>query len=265
MSETLVLKYGGNAMNDSAAANFAQTIAALVATGNRVVVVHGGGPQISQMLDKLGIDSEFRHGLRVTSPAAMQVVQMVLTGQVQREVVAALRSAGVNALGISGEDGLLTARQHRPVIDGQEVDLGLVGEVTAVNPASLNDLLEAGYTPVVSGLGADTTGQIYNVNADISAGAIAGALQADRYIVLTDVDGVYRNWPDRESLIETMSLDDAKALAPTLDAGMLPKMRGCIDAISAGATAGYILNADTNAQTLVSILDGERVGTVITQ
>ena len=265
MSETLVIKYGGNAMSDSAAHNFAQVMASLVDAGNRVVVVHGGGPQINKMLETLGIESEFRHGLRITSPDAMSAVRTVLVGQVQREVVAALRAAGVNAIGISGEDGLLTAVQHRPCIDGHDVDLGLVGEISSVDPTILNDLLDSGYTPVVSGLGADETGQVYNVNADISAGAIAGALRANRYIVLTDVDGVYRNWPDRDSLIESMKLTDATDLAPTLDAGMLPKMRGCIDALNGGASASYIVNADTKPEILISITQGERVGTVITQ
>lgn len=265
MSQTLVIKYGGNAMNDSAADNFAQTIAALVKTGNRVVVVHGGGPQISQMLDKLGIDSEFRHGLRVTSPDAMQIVRTVLTGQVQRELVSALRAVGLKAIGISGEDGLLTARHHHPLINGEKIDLGLVGEVASVDPTLLQYLLGGGYTPVVTGLGADTNGQIYNVNADIAAGAIAGALKASSYIVLTDVDGVYRNWPERGSLIDTLTLAEALQLAPVLDSGMRPKMQGCIDALAGGAKVSHIVNANSTAPELISLLNGARVGTVITQ
>lgn len=266
MTETVVIKYGGNAMSgESGLRHFAESVAALLDTGVEVVVVHGGGPQINQGLARVGIESEFRHGLRVTSPAAMQVVRAVLVGVVQREVVNALISAGVNAIGVAGDEGLLIAEKHQPIVDGVPVDLGLVGRVTHVNAKPLTELLAAGYTPVVTGVGKDESGQCYNVNADVAAGALAGVLQADRYVVLTDVDGVYRNWPDKESLIEQLSLTQAQALLPKLDAGMLPKMQGCLDALANGAGETQIINADIDQAGFVSAAKGTRVGTLITK
>jgi acetylglutamate kinase len=266
MSETVVIKYGGNAMSgESGLRHFAESVAALIDTGVQVVVVHGGGPQINQGLAQAGIESEFRHGLRVTSPAAMQVVRAVLVSEVQRDVVNALVSAGVNAIGVAGDEGLLMAQKHQPIVDGVAVDLGLVGRVTRVNLKPLADLLAAGYTPVVTGVAKDELGQCYNVNADVAAGAVAGALQADRYVVLTDVDGVYRSWPDKQSLIEQLTLTEAQALLSKLDAGMLPKMQGCLDALVNGAGETQIINADIDQARFVSAAKGTRVGTLITK
>jgi acetylglutamate kinase len=266
MSETVVIKYGGNAMSgESGLRHFAESVAALIDTGVQVVVVHGGGPQINQGLAQAGIESEFRHGLRATSPAAMQVVRSVLVNEVQRDVVCALVSAGLNAIGVAGDEGLLVAEQHQPIVDGVAVDLGLVGRVTRVNVKPLADLLAAGYTPVVTGVGKDEAGQCYNVNADVAAGALAGALQADRYVVLTDVDGIYRSWPDRQSLIEQLTLTEAQGLLQKLDAGMLPKMQGCLDALANGASETQIINADIDQASFVSAAKGTRVGTLITK
>jgi acetylglutamate kinase len=266
MSETVVIKHGGNAISgESGLRHFAESVAALLATGVQVVVVHGGGPQINQGLTQAGLESEFRHGLRVTSPAAMRIVRSVLVNQVQRYVVNALISAGVNAIGVAGDEGLLMAEKHQPIVEGVAVDLGLVGRVTRVHAKPLIELLAAGYTPVVTGVAKDESGQCYNVNADVAAGALAGALQADRYVVLTDVDGVYGDWPDKQSLIEQLTLTQAEALLPTLDAGMLPKMQGCLDALVNGAGETQIINADIDQARFVSAAKGTRVGTLITK
>jgi acetylglutamate kinase len=217
---TMVIKYGGNAMvNDELRRAFAEDVVFLHHVGIHPVVVHGGGPQINSMLARLGIESEFKGGLRVTTPEAMDVVRMVLTGQVGRELVGLINSHGPYAVGMSGEDGgLLRAVRTGTVIDGEEVDLGLVGEVVGVNPEGILDILAAGRIPVIStvapeieddgsgaadqrGERAQTTGQVLIVNADTAAAALAEALGASKLVILTDVEGLYANWPDRSSLI----------------------------------------------------------------
>ena len=198
-----MVKYGGNAMTDPDLKKaFAEDIAFLRFAGFKPVVVHGGGPQISQMLDRLGIESEFRGGLRVTTPEAMDVVRMVLVGQVQRELVGLINEHGPLAVGLSGEDaGLFTAEATNTIVDGEEVDLGLVGEVAQVRPESVLDLIEAGRIPVVSSVAPDVDGIVHNVNADSAAAALAVALGAEKLLVLTDVEGLYLDWPDPEEVI----------------------------------------------------------------
>ena len=219
---TIVIKYGGNAMiNDELRQAFAEDIVFLHHVGVHPVVVHGGGPQISALLDRLGIESEFKGGLRVTTPEAMDAVRMVLTGQVGRELVGLVNSHGPYAVGLSGEDGgLLQAVRTGTVIDGEEVDLGLVGEVVGVNPGAILDLIEAGRIPVISTvapeIGADgsPTGQVLNVNADTAAAALAVALGASRLVVLTDVEGLYANWPDKSSLISALTAGELREMLP---------------------------------------------------
>ena len=213
-----MVKYGGNAMTDDTLKRaFAEDIAFLRFAGFKPVVVHGGGPQISAMLDRLGIESEFRGGLRVTTPEAMDVVRMVLVGQVQRELVGLINEHGPLAVGLSGEDaGLFTAKRTNTIVDGEEVDLGLVGEVAHVRPEAVLDLVEAGRIPVISSVAPDEDGVVHNVNADTAAAALAVALGAEKLLVLTDVEGLYRDWPDSDDVISEISPESLAELMPTL-------------------------------------------------
>ena len=214
----VVVKYGGNAMIDEDLKRaFAEDMVFLRQVGLKPVVVHGGGPQINAMLDRLGIESEFRGGLRVTTPEAMDVVRMVLTGQVSRELVGLLNAHGPHAVGLSGEDGgLFQARRRTAVVDGVNVDIGQVGDVVKVNPSAVLDLLDAGRIPVVSTVAPDLDDptQVLNVNADTAAAALAVALGARKLIVLTDVEGLYTSWPDKTSLVRRISASSLAELLP---------------------------------------------------
>jgi acetylglutamate kinase len=263
---TIVVKYGGNAMiDDELKRAFADDIVFLRLCGVRVVVVHGGGPQISSMLARLGIESEFRGGLRVTTPEAMDVVRMVLTGQVGRELVGLLNSHGPYAVGLSGEDaGLFTAARHQAVIDGQEVDLGLVGDVVQVRPEAVLDLIEAGRIPVVSTVAPDPGGTVHNVNADTAAAALAEALEATKLVVLTDVTGVYRDWPaDQSNYIAQMTASELEALMPTLVSGMVPKMQACLQAVRGGVPRASVIDGRVRHSLLLEIFTDEGVGTMV--
>ena len=263
--KTLVIKYGGNAMTDDHLKSaFAEDIAFLRLAGFKPVVVHGGGPQISRMLDKLGIESEFRGGLRVTTPEAMNVVRMVLVGQVQRELVGLLNQHGPLAVGLSGEDaGLFTAKPTNTVIDGEEVDLGLVGEVAHVRPEAVLDLVEAGRIPVTSSVAPDEHGRVHNVNADTAAGALAAALGAEKLMVLTDVEGLYRDWPDSDDVIGEISPDALRELMPTLASGMVPKMQACLDALDGGVSRATVVDGREPHAVLLEIFTDEGVGTQV--
>jgi acetylglutamate kinase len=259
-----VIKYGGNAMTDPALQDaFATDVVTLTRRGVDVVVVHGGGPQITAMLDRVGIPSEFRAGYRVTSADAVEVVRMVLTGSVQRDVVARIVRAGGRAVGLSGEDaGLFTAEIRGAVEDGVEVDLGYVGEVTAVDPAAVTHLLDGGFIPVVSSVAPDGSGQILNVNADAAAAAVAASVAADALVMLTDVAGLYADWPDTGSLIERIDLAAARQLLPTLQSGMIPKVAACIDAVAAGVGRAHIVDGRIPGAAL-DWFDGAGRGTVV--
>ncbi len=261
----VVVKYGGNAMtNDTLKRAFAEDIAFLRFAGFRPVVVHGGGPQISTMLDRLGIESEFRGGLRVTTPEAMDVVRMVLVGQVQRELVGLINEHGPIAVGLSGEDaGLFTATQTGTVVDGEEVDLGLVGEVTNVRPESVLDLIEAGRVPVVSSVAPDVDGQIHNVNADTAAAALAAALGAEKLLVLTDVEGLYRDWPDSDDVIYEISPESLAELLPSLASGMVPKMGACLKAVQDGVPRATVVDGREPHAVLLELFTDEGVGTQV--
>ncbi|CEA07719.1 Acetylglutamate kinase [Arthrobacter saudimassiliensis] len=269
---TMVIKYGGNAMvNDELRRAFAEDIVFLHHVGVHPVVVHGGGPQISAMLKRLGIESEFKGGLRVTTPEAMDAVRMVLTGQVGRELVGLVNSHGPYAVGLSGEDGgLLEAVRTTAVIDGEEVDLGLVGEVTGVNPAAIQDLIDGGRIPVISTvapeIGADglPTGQVLNVNADTAAAALAVALGASRLVVLTDVEGLYANWPDRSSLISSLSAAELRAMLPSLESGMIPKMEACLAAVDGGVDRAAVVDGRMAHSMLLEVFTTAGIGTQIT-
>lgn len=261
----IVVKYGGNAMTDDKLKHaFAEDIAFLRFAGFKPVVVHGGGPQISQMLDKLGIESEFKGGLRVTTPEAMDVVRMVLVGQVQRELVGLINMHGPLAVGLSGEDaGLFTAEPTNTVVDGEEVDLGLVGEVAKVRPEAVLDLVEAGRIPVISSVAPDEDGVVHNVNADTAAAALAVALGAEKLLVLTDVEGLYLDWPDSDDVIGEISPESLAALMPSLASGMVPKMGACLTAVQNGVPRATVVDGREPHAVLLEIFTDEGVGTQV--
>ena len=261
----VVVKYGGNAMTDDRLKRaFAEDVAFLRFAGFRPVVVHGGGPQISRMLDRLGIASEFRGGLRVTTPEAMDVVRMVLVGQVQRELVGLVNEHGPLAVGLSGEDaGLFTAEPTSAVVDGEEVDLGLVGEVAQVRPEAVLDLIEAGRVPVVSSVAPDVHGRVHNVNADTAAAALAVALRAEKLLVLTDVEGLYLDWPSSHDVVSEISPEALDALLPALAVGMVPKMTACLQAVRGGVARATVVDGRQPHAVLLELFTDEGVGTQV--
>lgn len=263
----IVVKYGGNAMvDDTLKAAFAQDIVFLRYAGLRPVVVHGGGPQIAAMLDRVGLVTEFKAGLRVTTPEVMEVVRMVLTGQVGRELVGLLNQHGPLAVGLSGEDaGLFGARKRVAIIDGLPVDLGLVGDVESVNPSAVMDILDAGRIPVVSTVAPDldVDGQVLNVNADSAASALAVALKAEKLVVLTDVEGVYANWPDKESLISRLTVSAAADLMTRVSEGMVPKLEACVRAVTQGVPQAHVVDGRQPHSLLLEVFTSEGIGTMI--
>jgi acetylglutamate kinase len=263
---TVVVKYGGNAMDSVEVQRaFAADLVFLRYVGLKPAVVHGGGPQISAMLTKLGIDSEFRGGLRVTTAESIDVVRMVLVGQVGRQLVGLINEHGPFAVGMSGEDArLFTAERRSATVDGNPVDVGLVGDVASVNVAAVTDLIDAGRIPVISTVAPDATGVVHNLNADTAAGALAAALGAQKLIVLTDVPGLYRNWPDTDSLVSHISADDVEALLPSLQSGMVPKMEACLRAVRGGVGAAHIVDGRVPHSVLLEIFTDEGFGTMVT-
>jgi acetylglutamate kinase len=263
--KTIVVKYGGNAMTDDTLKQaFAEDIVFLRYAGFHPVVVHGGGPQISSMLDRLQIESEFRGGLRVTTPEAMDVVRMVLVGQVGRELVGLVNSHGPLAVGLSGEDaGLFTAEPAHTVVDGEEVDLGLVGEVAKVRPEAVRDLVEAGRIPVISSVAPDELGRVHNVNADTAAAALAVALGAEKLLVLTDVEGLYRDWPDSDDVIGHIGPEALEGLMPSLASGMVPKMTACLKAVRGGVPRATVVDGREPHSVLLEIFTDDGIGTQV--
>jgi acetylglutamate kinase len=265
--ETVVVKFGGNAMiSPELQRAFAEDMVYLRYAGIKPVVVHGGGPQISSMLDRLGIESEFRGGYRVTTPEAMDVVRMVLSGQVNRELVSLVNEHGPLAIGLSGEDaGLFRGRRRGVVVDGVEVDLGQVGDVVEVDPAAVIAQLEAGRIPVVSSIApdADNSGQSLNVNADSAAAALAIALGAAKLVVLTDVAGLYRDWPNRDSLVSQIDSAELAELLPTLESGMIPKMAACLEAVEGGVAKAAIIDGRVPHSILLEIFTPAGIGTEV--
>ncbi|MGV8846934.1 acetylglutamate kinase [Tessaracoccus sp.] len=264
--ETIVIKYGGNAMIDENLKRaFAADVVFLRRVGLKPVVVHGGGPQISSMLGRLGISSEFRGGLRVTTQEAMDVVRMVLVGQVGRELVGLINAHAPFAVGMSGEDGgLLRAKRRGLVVDDEEVDLGFVGDVDSVDPTSVLDLIDAGRIPVIASVAPGPDGQIYNVNADTAASALAVALGAKRLVMLTDVAGLYANYPDEDSIITSMSTAEVRELMPQVQAGMVPKLEGCLRAVESGVTSATIIDGRVLHCLLLEIFTDDGIGTMVT-
>ncbi len=263
----VVLKFGGHAMVDDAlTAAFAEDVVYLRTVGVRPVVVHGGGPQISAMLERLAIPTEFRGGYRVTTPEVMEVVRMVLTGQVSRDLVGAINRHGPIATAISGEDGgLFAGRRRAALVDGVEVDLGQVGDVVAVDPAAVLAQVDAGGIPVVSTIAPDldAPGESLNVNADSAAAALAIALGAEKLVVLTDVPGLYADWPDRDSLVSSVSTADLAALLPSLESGMIPKMTACLEAVAGGVPKAAVIDGRVPHSVLLEVFTGSGIGTEV--
>ena len=261
----VVVKYGGNAMiDDTLKSAFAADMAFLRTVGIHPVVVHGGGPQINAMLKRLGLEGEFRGGFRVTTPEVMDVVRMVLFGQVGRELVGLINSHGPYAVGTSGEDaGLFTATRRTVVVDGEATDIGLVGDVTSVHPGAVLDLIAAGRIPVVSTIAPDADGVVHNINADTAAAALAEALGAEKLVVLTDVEGLYTDWPDRSSLTSRIDADALTALLPSLDSGMVPKMEACLRAVQGGVPTAHVIDGRQPHSVLLELFTEEGISTMV--
>ncbi|MDT4892192.1 MAG: acetylglutamate kinase [Pseudonocardiales bacterium] len=261
----VVVKYGGNAMTGPELQRaFAEDIVFLRYAGLKPVVVHGGGPQITEHLGRLGIASEFRGGLRVTTPEAMAVVRMVLVGQVNGDVVNLINDHGSFAVGLSGEDAaLLTAERRGAVVDGELVDLGQVGDVVDVDPAAVRALIDAGRIPVIATVARGRDGLSYNVNADTAAAAVAVALGAEKLIVLTDVEGLYADWPATNEVISEIRADELTELLPSLSSGMVPKMEACVRAVDGGVPRAHILDGRVPHALLLEVFTSEGVGTMV--
>ena len=274
---TVVIKYGGNAMTDPALKRaFAGDVVFLMLAGLRPVVVHGGGPQISSMLERLGVASEFRGGYRVTTPEAMDVVRMVLTGQVQREIVSLINEHGPYAVGVSGEDAhLFTATRRTAMVDGEPVDIGQVGDVTDVRPDFVRDLLEDRLIPVISSVAIDPESDligdqapdhghmVYNVNADAAASALAVALGAEKLVILTDVEGLYADWPNSNDVIRTLYARELGRMMFSLTSGMVPKMQACLDAVRGGVKRAHVIDGRLPHSMLLEVFTDEGVGTMV--
>jgi len=270
--QTVVIKYGGHAMTDEALrAGFAQDVVFLRYAGLRPVVVHGGGPQISAQLARLGLESTFTAGLRVTTPETMDVVRMVLTGRVNRDVVGLINQHGPFAVGMSGEDAnMFTARKRHAVVDGAPVDIGLVGEIETVDPAAVRALIADGRIPVVSSVARGTRGEVYNVNADTAAAALAMALGAAKLVVLTDVEGLYADWPGEGDgagqpgdVISLLTATGLERLLPSLASGMIPKMEACLHAVRGGVPQAHVLDGRLPHSVLLEIFTDSGIGTMV--
>jgi acetylglutamate kinase len=268
----VVLKYGGNAMiDDELRLAFAQDVVFLRYAGLRPVVVHGGGPQISAQLDRLGMQSTFAAGLRVTTKETMDVVRMVLTGQVNREIVGLINAHGPFAVGMSGEDAhLLTARRLHAEVDGRKVDLGQVGEVVAVNPGAVRALLADGRIPVLSSVARSESGEVLNVNADTAAAALAIELGAAKLVFLTDVAGLYPRWSGADAAsaltarpISQLTEDELADLMPGLSDGMVPKMGACLAAVRGGVPQAHVLDGRLPHSILLEIFTDSGIGTMV--
>ena len=265
-SKVVVIKYGGNAMTDDTLRRaFAADMAFLRNCGIHPVVVHGGGPQITAMLRRLGIDKgDFKGGFRVTTPEVLDVARMVLFGQVGRELVNLINAHGPYAVGITGEDAqLFTAVRRSVTVDGVATDIGLVGDVDQVNTAAVLDLIAAHRIPVVSTLAPDADGVVHNINADTAAAALAEALGAEKLLMLTDVEGLYTSWPDRDSLVSEIDTATLAQLLPTLEAGMIPKIEACLRAVAGGVPSAHVIDGRVKHCVLVELFTDEGTGTKV--
>jgi acetylglutamate kinase len=261
----IVVKYGGNAMTeDHLRAAFASDMVFLRNCGIHPVVVHGGGPQISAMLKRLGIPGDFKAGFRVTTPEVLDVARMVLFGQVGRELVNHINAHGPYAVGITGEDAhLFTAVRRSVTVDGVATDIGLVGDVATVNAAAVLDLIATGRIPVVSTIAPDADGVVHNINADTAAAALAEALSAEKLLMLTDVEGLYTRWPDRDSFVSEIDTATLTDLLPSLDTGMVPKVEACLRAVASGVPSAHIIDGRVEHCVLVELFTDAGTGTKV--
>ncbi len=261
----VVVKYGGNAMTDDVLkAAFAADMVFLRNCGIQPVVVHGGGPQISAMLQRLGVAGDFKGGFRVTTPEVLDVARMVLFGQVGRELVNLINAYGPYAVGITGEDaGLFTAVRRSVMVEGVSTDIGLVGDVEHVNTAAVVDLIAAGRIPVVSTIAPDADGVVHNINADTAAAALAEALGAEKLLMLTDIEGLYTDWPNRESLVTEIDTAALTQLLPTLESGMVPKIEACLRAVNGGVPSAHVIDGRVEHCVLVELFTDAGAGTKV--
>ncbi len=269
-SKIIVVKFGGNAMTGGVSEDFAQDIVLMKQTGMEPIVVHGGGPQIGAMLKKLAIPSNFIDGLRVTDKAAMEVVEMVLTGTINKQIVSGINAAGGHAVGLSGKDGnlVIAKKLERIKVDpvtqeSKSIDLGYVGEPERINPEVLRTFIKSNLIPVIAPVGAGRRGETFNINADTVAGSVAGAMQAERLVLLTDVEGVL----DQDGkLIPRLSVREARALIAngTISGGMIPKIETAIDAVESGVNAAVILDGRIPHVLLLELFTQHGAGTLIT-
>ena len=261
----IVVKYGGNAMTSpDLQAAFAEDVMFLRYAGLKPVIVHGGGPQITALLTRLGIETEFRGGLRVTTPETMEIVRMVLTGQVNADIVNMLNDHGTFAIGLSGEDAsLLTAERRPAIVDGEVVDIGQVGDVVAVDPTAINALIDAGRIPVLATVARGRDGLTYNVNADTAAAAVAVGLNAEKLIVLTDVEGLYADWPQSTEIVSRVTAEQLADMLPNLSSGMVPKMEACLRAVEGGVPRAHVLDGRVPHAVLLEIFTDQGIGTMV--
>ena len=263
--KVVVIKFGGNAMVDENLQRaFAEDMAYLRWVGIKPVVVHGGGPQISARLKELGIESEFKGGFRVTTPETIGVVRDVLREQISTQLANMIQDAGAEAIVMSGEDSNLF-RADRTLLDGKDgpIDIGLVGEVTQVNPRIIFEALEAGRIPVVSTVAPEADGQLLNVNADLAASSLAVALGAEKLMVLTDVPGLYSDWPNRDSLVSEITVAELERLLPSLESGMIPKMQACLKAVQGGVPRAHVIDGRQQHSILLEIFTTSGFGTMV--
>jgi acetylglutamate kinase len=263
--KVVVIKFGGNAMVDADLQRaFAEDMAYLRWVGIKPVVVHGGGPQISARLAELGIASEFKGGFRVTTPETIGVVRDVLREQISADLAELIRESGAEAEVMSGEDGNLF-RSDRTVLNGEDgpIDIGLVGEVTQVNPRLIFEAIERGRIPVVSTVAPDAEGNLLNVNADLAASSLAVALGAEKLMVLTDVPGLYSDWPNRDSLVSEISAAELETLLPSLESGMIPKMQACLNAVLGGVPRAHVIDGRQQHSILLEIFTTSGFGTMV--
>jgi acetylglutamate kinase len=262
----VVVKFGGNAMVDEALQiAFAQDMAYLRFVGIKPVVVHGGGPQITARLAELGIQSEFRHGYRYTDEQTIGVVKDVLRNQVSKHLAELIQDSGAQTVVLSGEDdNLFRAEKVTASTPEGEVDLGLVGEVRTVNPRSVLQAIDAGKIPVISTVAPTVLGELLNVNADLAAASLAVALGAEKLMVLTDVPGLYANWPNLDSLVSEISVAELRLLIPSLESGMIPKMQACLEAVEGGVPKAHIIDGRQPHSILLEIFTESGVGTQVT-
>jgi acetylglutamate kinase len=271
--KTVVIKYGGNAMTSPELKHgVMQDIALLKFLGVNPVVIHGGGPEINQMLKRVGIESRFVQGLRVTDAATMEIVQMVLVGKLNKEIVTQINLLGGNAVGLSGQDSnLMVAKKTQPTMpddyQGEIPDIGQVGEVVSINTGFLQKLIQDGYIPVISSIGVGLDGSSYNINADTAAGELAAALGAEKLIILTDVEGLFANYPDKSSLISVLKMKKAQEMirGGKLDGGMIPKLEACIIALKGGVQQAHIIDGRLKHAMLLELLTDKGIGTMVVQ